>query len=877
MGSVEIVIQSRINKFQKTLNCLIIPNITSAIPNEPFPREAIDIPNGIRLADPQFHVPRSVDILIGSGWVIVGGIKSHPEGVATCNLVELNEQLAKFWELEEVSNQSVFTTEESACENHYVQNTRRDDSGRYIVRLPFKSPSPELGDSRSKAFRLLQAMRHRFKGNPNLEVEYTKVMQEYVDSNHMTLIEDKGAGGYCMPHHAVVKPSSTTTKTRVVFNASSKTDKNLSLNDMLMVGPTIQPKLFNHLLRFRTHTYVVTADIEKMYRQILVDPRDRPYQRILWVHQGRIRTYELNTVTFGVSSAPFLAIRTIHQLAEDERANFPRASVILKRDFYVDDLLTGANSLQEVLQIRDELIQLLASGGFPIRKWASNHAHALDDSEGRVFKMDSLTEGDPIVKTLGISWDSQLDCFAYVVKRIETPQTVTKRVILSEIAKIFDPLGLLGPVVFAAKVIMQDCWKAKVGWDESVPQELHTRWRLFVEQLDRLEEVSFPRHLILPSALAIEVHGFCDASKRGYGACIYLRSVDRTNQVLVRLACAKSRVAPVKQTTIPRLELCGALTLVRLFREFRESFEVSFHKVVFWSDSEIVLQWIKKPPQALKVFEGNRVAEIQELSSIVEWRHVSSKNNFADVLSRGQVPAEFIQNDTWSSGMKWLYQSEEDWPKSARDPNVELPGLRTPTCLALTANEVLPSKFEREIRQIEKTGSTKNTKIATFNPFIDPNGLLRVGGRLRNAQISDEQKYPILLPSYHHVTDLIIRQTHQSLLHAGIQSTLYRIRQKFWLLDGKNQVRRIVRHCVTCVKHRPVAFQGKMSDLPQARVQQASVFEHVGIDYFGPINIKEKQFRNRVILQAYGCVFICMNTKAVHIEIASDQTTEGFL
>ncbi|XP_014212664.1 uncharacterized protein LOC106642401 [Copidosoma floridanum] len=543
--------------------------------------------------------------------------------------------------------------------------------------------------------------------------------------------------------------------------------------------------------------------------------------------------------------------------------------------------------------------------------------------------MDSLTEGDPIVKTLGISWDSQLDCFAYVVKRIETPQTVTKRVILSEIAKIFDPLGLLGPVVFAAKVIMQDCWKAKVGWDESVPQELHTRWRLFVEQLDRLEKVSFPRHLILPGALAIEVHGFCDGSKQGYGACIYLRSVDKTNQVLVRLACAKSRVAPVKQTTIPRLELCGALRLVRLFREFRESFEVSFHKVVFWSDSEIVLQWIKKPPQALKVFEGNRVAEIQELSSIVEWRHVSSKNNFADVLSRGQVPAEFIQNDTWSSGMKWLYQSEENWPKSARDPNVELPRLRTPTCLALTANEVLPSKvprpnplsqdplgyrrfssyqsllnslayclrwrfsadwnhdslrvaersraewrllksiqseqFGREIRQIKKTGSTKNTKLAAFNPFIGPNGLLRVGGRLRNAQISDEQKYPILLPSYHHITDLIIRQTHQSLLHAGIQSTLYRIRQKFWLLDGKNQVRRIVRHCVTCVKHRPVAFQGKMSDLPQARVQQASVFEHVGIDNFGPINIKEKQFRNRVILQAYGCVFICMNTKAVHI------------
>ncbi|XP_023247567.1 uncharacterized protein LOC111643653 [Copidosoma floridanum] len=290
------------------------------------------------------------------GWVIVGETNPDREAKATCSIVKLDTQWTRFWELEEIGSKLAYSSEEKACGEHYVRNVKRTSSGRYMVRLPFKEVDPQLGNSRSKAFRQLQAMRHRSKANPNLQLEYTKVMQEYIDLGHMTLTEDKDAGGYCMPHHAVVKPSSITTKTRVVFNASSKTDKNLSLNDVLMVGPTIQPKLFNLLLRFRAHTYVITADIEKMYRQILVDPRDRSYQRILWVHQGRIETYELNTVTFRVSSAPFLAIRTIHQLAEDERASFPRASVILKRDFYVDDLLTGANSLKENLQIRDELI-----------------------------------------------------------------------------------------------------------------------------------------------------------------------------------------------------------------------------------------------------------------------------------------------------------------------------------------------------------------------------------------------------------------------------------------------------------------------------------------------------------------------------------------
>ncbi|XP_023247285.1 uncharacterized protein LOC111643520 [Copidosoma floridanum] len=520
-----------------------------------------------------------------------------------------------------------------------------------------------------------------------------------------------------------------------------------------------------------------------------------------------------------------------------------------------------------------------------------------------------------------------------------------KRNILSEIARIFDPLGLLGPVVFTAKVIMQEYWKLKVGWDESVPQDLFTKWASFAKQLNLLEGVSFPRHLLLPHAVTIQIHGFCDASNRGYGACLCVRSVDRSGKVLVRLACAKSRVAPVKQTTIPRLELCGALTLVRLFKECRESFPFVIYKVVFWSDSEIVLQWIKKSPQVLKVFEGNRVAEIQELSSTIEWRHVASKSNFADVLSRGQNPAEFVENHEWKSGKSWLYGPEEAWPNSTRNHNIDLPGLKASTCLLSTSKPshsatptasnlsfqesstsppfykrsssyfafvsslsyclrwrhasdrtkapfsiaersraetrllifIQQEQFGKEIEQNKGTGSTKNTKLAAFDPFIDADGLLRVGGRLRHAQIPDRQKYPILLPSYHHVTDLIIREVHHSLLHAGIQGTLYKIRQRFWLLDGKNQVRRIVRRCITCIRHRPVNLQAKMSDLPRARVQQNAVFQHVGVDYFGPINIMEKKFRNRVILPAYGCVFICMPTKSVHIEIASDMTTEAFL
>ena len=333
----------------------------------------------------------------------------------------------------------------------------------------------------------------------------------------------------------------------------------------------------------------------------------------------------------------------------------------------------------------------------------------------------------------------------------------------------------------------------------------------------------------------------------------------------------------------------------------------------------------------LQVFEGNRVAEIQRSCENIEWRHVPGKINPADALSRGQTPAEFLHNDSWFNGFDWLRQPEASWPTTEIVRVKEPPGFRKTACPSndcfLTDLDEKPfyckfssyytlinviayclrfrhpnrystktldrterdkaeqklwriiqsERFEKELKCVKETGTTKNTRLAAFSPFIDEAGVLRVGGRLVNAQIPNCQKHPVLLPSYHHVTDLIIREVHNESLHAGLHSTLFTIRHRFWLLDGKGQVRKIIRRCNTCIRHRPVALQSKMSDLPSSRVRQSAVFSHVGVDFFGPISLKEKQFKNRTILKGYGCVFVCMSTKAIHLEIVSDLTTEGFL
>ncbi|XP_011858403.1 PREDICTED: uncharacterized protein LOC105555962 [Vollenhovia emeryi] len=269
---------------------------------------------------------------------------------------------------------------------------------------------------------------------------------------------------------------------------------------------------------------------------------------------------------------------------------------------------------------------------------------------------------------------------------------VTKRKILSEIAKLFDPLGLLGPVILHAKRLMQDVWRCETHWDESVPQSLHTEWSEFVQQLDSIRQISFDRGLIAPEFRDIQLHGFCDASEVGYGACIYIRSVGKHRNIICKLACAKSRIAPLKTVTIPRLELCGALILARLYRETSNALKITPDKVVFWSDSTIVLQWLKTSPHLLKTYVANRVVEIQDLTGSYEWRHVKSGDNPADAISRSQLPHNFLRNDTWQSGPRWLVRNESEWPIENMQLT-ELTELRRNACLTIHLDSEILKRY----------------------------------------------------------------------------------------------------------------------------------------------------------------------------------------
>ncbi|XP_076383133.1 uncharacterized protein LOC143260696 [Megalopta genalis] len=603
------------------------------------------------------------------------------------------------------------------------------------------------------------------------------------------------------------------------------------------------------LLRFRTHQYVITGDIEKMYRQFLVRPEDRKYQQILWRDDdGEIKTYQLNTVTFGLSAAPYLAIRCLTQLAEDEEG------------------LTEEHINKQI--------------------------HLGDSS---------------VIKTLGIVWNSTHDSITYTVKPIIHTTRVTKRMISSEIARIYDPLGLLEPVIIVAK--------------------LHAKWLQYYTKLPLLNNVRFQRKVIISSATTLELHGFCDASEKAYGACVYIRSCNTDGDTLVELFASKSRVAPLKTQSIPRLELCGAVLLAGLMNTIIRALHIPVEHIHFWTDSTIVLHWLHSSPHSLKTFVANRVAEIQSTTTIMNWHHVKSLDNPADLLSRGQGIEEFVQPSIWQHGPHWLRQGSTHWPHWEPTPPADDPESKRAMCMATTPATIDTSILERyssweklvrvialcrrwkpglivrgslrvaelsqsraviikllqrtylkaEIDRLQREINPHlSSKLAKLNPFLDQDGILRVGGRLHNSTLSNSQKHPIILPKSH-ITTCIIMSEHRSLLHAGAQTTLYSLRRTYWPIDGRNQVWKTIHGCVRCRRANPPPVEYIMGSLPRERVIESRPFTNVGVDYCGPFFVKERQHRNRGRIKVYVAVFVCFATRAVHLELVSDLTSEAFI
>ena len=500
-----------------------------------------------------------------------------------------------------------------------------------------KSCGPTLGSSKAIAMRRFLNLEKKLNNDLSLKERYSSFIQEFIDLGHLEKVPDDqldNPRNFYLPHHCVTNEDSSTTKLRVVFDASAKTTTGYSLNDCLFVGPKCQDDLFNISIRFRMFKIAMSADVAKMYRQVELSLEDRELHRILWRKNPTepILTYRMTRVTYGVASSSFHAVRSLLDCAK-----FPNTPEMVKeaieRVFYVDDILTGAKNLEEAKLLQTGLIETLKQGQFDLRKWTCSDPRLTlglppecrEASENFQFLNENHT-----IKTLGIVWSPIKDKFTFTVKHLKLDLTErhTKRQILSVIAKVFDPLGWLSPVILQLKQLIQEVWKCKTDWDALLPSDIakfYCQWR---SKLMILNEIAIDRLAFCNEQFdEVNLLLFCDASEKGYAACVYVVSCDTQGNIKSTLLTGKSKVSPLKTQSIPRLELCAALLGVNLLDAVVKSLSKLKMKIQSkhaWTDSTIALAWLLKEPSQWSIIVANRISKIQEHADLT-WRHVPSE------------------------------------------------------------------------------------------------------------------------------------------------------------------------------------------------------------------------------------------------------------
>ncbi|GFW34601.1 integrase catalytic domain-containing protein [Trichonephila clavipes] len=706
---------------------------------------------------------------------------------------------------------------------------------RYIVQLPFRKSYNELSDNYPLAKQRFQIRDYTEQGIiEEVKTEITDKLKRPV---------------YYLPHQAIKKDGRLTSKTRIVFDAGNHQNNEFSLNDCLWPGINLNPNLLDILINFRLNAIAFCSDIKQAFLQICLADEHKDAVRFLWsddepcVHKRpKLQVYRFNRVNFDVSSSPFLLVATIIHHIQKYKDEFPDTVELLDRNFYVDDLISGGNEFEEALQTSRRAKNIMEAAGMDLRKWITNDANLMEQWKKENFNVHPIHEtvslGANGTKVLELSWNTNEDYLTTDTKSLLEFVPLDKnmkRFILQAVGKIFDPLGLISPFTVRMKCHLQDLWKEETHWDDPLPTHIEKEWKKWCEELPHLRNLKIPR-LVLDSTLLeddVELHSFCEGSKNAYGAAIYLRTKSR-NGISVKLVTSKSRVEPLNCVTLPRLELLGALVAARLASKGNTT------------------RW--------KQFVANRVNEITSLTDPHSWYHCTGKENPADFLSRGLSADCLVSNSRWLTGAEFLSNSE--FSKNFQQVVPELDYL----------TEHVKETVVQERKKLLEADRSEETVLLN-----NGEGIVRVDGRLENASVPYLHKHPAILPKGSKLSKLYFNSLHTRLFHVGPQGLLNAVRQKFWPLSGRSIARKTVHQCVTCFKSRPIPSSQIMGNLPSERVNISSPFTIAGLDSCGPFLVKYKNQRKGTLNKVYICVCICFSTKAIHLELLSDLTSDALI
>ena len=834
------------------------------------------------------------------GYVLSGSWNSSSgcqQGVQLlCTQVPCDADLTNFWNLDSIGimpKESV----QGTIDSHPVildfnQTLQYSDVlQRYQVALPYKPESSreDLVNNLGIAMKRLSSLHKKLDSDPELHDKYYGVLFDYYHQGMVEFVPEceiqQQSGVFYMPHRPVIREESSSTKIRPVFDCSAKGYNGKSLNDLLSTGPSLNPDLVAVMLRFRRWPIPLSGDVTKAFLQLYVRPIDRDAHRFIIKMNNIIYHMRFTRVPFGNTSSPFL----LNAVVRFHLSLFPESEFMdeFKEDIYVDNYLGGADSEGEAIQKYQEASAILASAGLQLSKWTTS-SKSVSNHFGK-SEVDDHTE-----MVLGMNWVALSDLFYFEGLNPNLSFCSTKRSVLSVLSRLYDPMGIISPFVLKAKILFQTIWRQGHDWDQQLPIELSEEFQKWLEDSKCLVDLKFSRAYFpnIPWSYVVnhvEIHAFGDASESGYGAVVYLRIL-LGGKYHVTLCTARSRVAPIKKVSLPRLELLSALVCARLMDFVQTSLKLGKVKRFCYTDSQVALFWIKGDALRFKTFIANRVSEIQGLVPPSCWQHCPGRYNPADIASRGLMASELKSCDTWFEGPAWLgmyakIPYSEEVPPSLHDLQltcfttcnspklfnferfsklnkvinyVSLVLRFINNCRSKNSKVVGPLTSEERARgrltiwrsvQREKYGMEvaklevgkpipRESSLCKLNPFLCEQGLLRKGSRLDNADLEYDAKYPIIIPSGH-IAKLLIRFQHYFMNHSGVGSVVTALQNKFWIIKVKVITKTIIKDCVPCQRQDSRACNEVAAPLPSDRVRKGPPFSVVGIDYAGPLYCSE--------------------------------------
>lgn len=899
--------------------------------------------------------------------------------------VDLDQILTRFWNCEHIGisaeDSQMSADDEEAIKTFNEELQYRE--GKYFVPLFLKSNRPYLECNVEAAKYRLKCVENRFRNDPEGGQQVREEIKKLISNQDVeeldpSAILDTSKNKFYLPMVIVIEPERETSQVRPTFDGSSTDSRGVSLNDILHSGPKLQNDLSGIILRFRLRRVTLSGDISRMFLSVSLLEKYRDFCRFLWrdlQSDKPIRVFRFTKTPFGLKDSPSKALMVTHHHLDTVNEKYPKESKDFKKNSYVDDYLGSYSNEEEAKKMYKASVEMLASGNMTIRKFVSNSKAVMESiPENLHSKKGSLifnTNEDNIPKssTLGVQYMPDEDNFVFEkyngISMDSKP--ITKRTVSSLVSRIFDPIGLIAWFLIIGKLLLRQCWQVGVEWDQNLGPEISEKFTKWKNSLQFIQSIKIPRWVTKMKPTAFAIHSFSDASLEAIGAAVYLYTEHEDGTTCQHLLMSKTRPAPTKPITLPRLELYGCLIAARLTEHVKLQLDIKINRTIYFSDSQIALAWIRADTGRWKVWVANRCEEIKNKTNPADWKYVPTRHNPADILTHGSYIEEMTEKK-----LELFYQgpSVSDFSQAFGGEKTELTAKQKEAidkeakksghllmvkemkintikdtntfwewtnilqrysnlekCLRLTVytkriidfgwknwTEIAKPIEVKEMEEAEqiwvrvaqqmhyadeiaalKQGEEieSHSQLIKLNPFYDKTlKLLRIGGRVEESDLIQTQQ--IILPKKSEIATKIIKKIHNENYHPGPEWTLTRIRQKYWLPQGRSTIIQTTKKCVPCQKRKNKPAVQQMAKLPSSRTLQGDPFTRVGLDAAGPFVVKSnpaleaeetKKKKKKTkpnsngenLMKVWILLFVDFLSRGVHLEVVQNLTADSIM